>query len=113
METQQENGLKAWLQGRVVGLCMTWARLLQHHIVRSTRAVVWTPPKFVEPPGTASLRTDDHLVKAPRYPDPKNYVSYIGKYLFRRAARFCARPKFVAGTIRTCFFSRGTNNFAT
>ena len=79
METQQENGLKAWLQGRVVGLCMTWARLLQHHIVRSTRAVVWTPPKFVEPPGTASLRTDDHLVKAQKYPDPKNYVSYIGK----------------------------------
>ena len=102
METQQENGLKAWLQGRVVGLCMTWARLLQHHIVRSTRAVVWTPPKFVEPPGTASLRTDDHLVKAPEYPDPKNYVSYIGKYLFRRAARFRVRPVCVAEVMQSC-----------
>ena len=111
METQQENGLKAWLQGRVVGLCMTWARLLQHHIVRSTRAVVWTPPKFVEPPGTASLRTDDHLVKAPKYPDPKNYVSYIGKYLFRRAARFRVRPICVAQTMRTCL--SGTSNFVT
>ena len=103
METQQENGLKAWLQGRVVGLCMTWARLLQHHIVRSTRAVVWTPPKFLEPPGSASLRTDDHRVKAPKDPDPKNYVSYIGKYLFRRAAPLCARPNCVAGPVRICF----------
>ena len=113
METQQENGLKAWLQGRVVGLCMTWARLLQHHIVRSTRAVVWTPPKFLEPPGSASLRTDDHRLKAPKYPDPKNYVSYIGKYLFRRAGRFCARPKCVAGARRACFVVRGTSSFDT
>ena len=83
METQQENGLKQWLQGRVVGLCMTWARLLSYHIVRSTRAVVWTPPRFVDAPGTSSLRTDDHLAKATKYPDPLHYLTYIGKYLFR------------------------------
>ena len=49
VETQNEpNGLKRWLQARTTGQCMAWSRLLRFHVVRSTRAVIWTAPRFVD-----------------------------------------------------------------
>ena len=82
VETQNEqNGLKRWLQARTTGLCMAWSRLLRFHVVRSTRAVIWTAPRFVDD-GSAK-RTDNHRFNNPAYPDPWHYLSYIAKFLFR------------------------------
>ncbi len=82
VETQNEqNGLKRWLQARTTGLCMTWSRLLRFHVVRSTRAVIWTAPRFVD--DGSARRTDGYRINNPTYPEPWHYLSYIAKYLFR------------------------------
>ena len=33
--------------------------------------------------GFASLRTAEHLVQQPDYPDPVYYLSFLGKYFYR------------------------------
>ncbi len=63
---------------------MTYNRLQEFRVVRSTRAVVWTPNRFVEPREHSMRRTPEHLAKhAGAYPDPIWYLTYQGKYLFR------------------------------
>ena len=71
-DDNDQNQLKKWLMARTVGLPTAWNRLLNFHFVRSTKAVVYTPHVFVQDSGAgyASLRTAEHLVKYPEYPDP-------------------------------------------
>ena len=81
--TQQQNGLKKWLQARVVGLPLAWSRILGFNVVKSTRGVLWIPSEFVQISGERPLRTPDHTANNPKYPDPVFYCSLIGKYLLR------------------------------
>ena len=81
--TQQQNGLKKWLQARVVGLPLAWSRILGFNVVKATRGVLWIPSEFVQISGERPLRTQEHIANNPRYPDPIYYVSLIGKYLLR------------------------------
>ncbi len=89
METQQENGLKKWLQARTVGLYIAWSRPLQFHLVWPIKAVVWTPPLFVQDAAHSSLRSPGHLDKYPgdAYPDPLYYLSTCGGVCAWLAAR--------------------------
>ena len=80
---QQQNGLKKWLQARVVGLPLCWSRILGFNVVKSTRGVLWVPSQFVQDKGERPLRSPEHMASNPRYPDPLFYVSLIGKYLLR------------------------------
>ena len=79
------NAAKAWLQCRTTGKATAWNRLLNFHIVRSTKAVVFTTPSFVQEPGDSSLRFAEHLAANPEYPEPMNYLTFIGKFFFRNA----------------------------
>ena len=80
-----QNQLKKWLMARTVGSPTAWNRLLNFHLVRSTKAVVYTAPMFVQDAcsGLSSLRTAEHLVQHPAYPDPVYYLSFLGKYFYR------------------------------
>lgn len=72
-ENNDKSQLKKWLMARTVGLPIAWNRLFNFHSVRSTKAVVYTPHMFVPDvsAGFASLRTAEHLLQFPDYPDPK------------------------------------------
>jgi hypothetical protein len=80
---ETQNALKKWLQCRTVGLPTAWNRLLNFHTVRSTKAVVYTAPLFVQEPGNISLRLAEHLAAHPDYPEPMHYLTFNGKYFFR------------------------------
>ncbi len=77
--------MKDWLKCRTVGLCMAYNRLLNFHIVRSTRPVQWTPAMFVPSDDSRALRDPSHVHKCPEYPDPKYYLNHAQKYFFRHA----------------------------
>ena len=80
----QQNGLQHWLRCRTVGQCMTHNKLMEFRVVRSTRAVVWTPTRLVEDREHSMRRTPQHLDKhGTDYPDAVWYLHYQGKYLFR------------------------------
>ena len=99
-DDNDQNQLKKWLMARTVGLPTAWNRLLNFHFVRSTKAVVYTPHMFVQDAGSgfASLRTAEHLVQHPGYPDPVYYLSFLGKYFYRNSSlrhlRIEQSPKF-------------------
>ncbi len=80
------NGLEHWLRARTVGLCMTYNRLMEFRVVRSTRCVVWTPARMVEDSEHSMRRTPEHVARHEHYPDPVFYLNYQGKYLFRNHA---------------------------
>lgn len=66
---------------------MTYNRLMEHRVVRSTRAVVWTPNRMVEDREHSMRRTPEHVDKhQDEYPDPIWYLTYQGKYVFRTHA---------------------------
>ena len=71
-ESNDQNALKKWLMARTVGLPTAWNRLLNFNFVRSTKAVAYTPYMVVQDvsSGFASLRTAEHLLQYPAYPDP-------------------------------------------
>ena len=50
--------------------------------------MVYTPSMFVQDAGSgfASLRTAEHLIQNPEYPDPMYYLSFLGKYFYRNKA---------------------------
>ena len=68
---------------RTVGLPTAWNRLLNFHMVRSTKAVVYTPANFVQSPCDSALRSAEHLLHNPGFPDPMYYLNFLGKYFFR------------------------------
>ena len=79
------SGVKEFLKCRTVGLCMTHNRLLNFHVVRSTKPVTFTPADFVAPRGISIPREQSHQNKHPAYPDTLFYLSHSGKYFFRHA----------------------------
>ena len=82
METEK-NGVKDFLKCRTVGLCMSHNRLMNYHVVRSTRPVQFIPGEFLPAAALRSRREDGHLQKFPSFPDPECYLSYFQRYLFR------------------------------
>jgi len=82
---ETKNALKKWLQCRIVGLPTAWNRLLNFHTFRSTKAIVYTAPLFVQESGNLSLRFAEHLAAQPDYPEPMHYSTFNGKYFFRSA----------------------------
>ena len=62
---------------------MAHNRLLNFHVVRSTRPVQFTPTAFVPDKDQRTLRNSDHLVKNPEFPDPKYHLDSTQKYFFR------------------------------
>ena len=85
METEN-NGLKEWLKCRTVGLCMVFNRLLNFHVVRSTRPCQYTPTCFIGKKEYRHLRDQSHVNKNPDYPDPEYYLTFVQKYFFRNEA---------------------------
>ena len=81
----ERNGVKDFLQCRTVGLCMTHNRLLNFHVVRSTRPVQFVPANFLPGAEYRHRREEGHLAKYPGYPDKEFYLSFYQKYLFRPA----------------------------
>ena len=79
------SGVREFLKCRTVGLCMTHNRLLNFHVVRSTKPVTYTPGDFVAPRGIRIPREQSHLTKHPDYPDTLFYLSHSGKYFFRHS----------------------------
>lgn len=63
------NGLKNFLKCRTVGLCMTHNRLLNYHVVRSTKPVHFIFPIFIAARDRCMPREETHLAKYPLYPD--------------------------------------------
>ena len=82
LETERD-GVKDFLQCRTVGLCMTHNRLLNFHVVRSTRPVQFTPASFVPDKNQRTLRDPSHIATNPDYPDPVYYLNHTQKCLFR------------------------------
>ena len=81
----ERNGVKDFLQCRTVGVCMAVNRLLNFHVVRSTRPCQFIPTNFLAHKEFRSKREDGHLAKFPDYPDAEFYLSFYQKYLFRPA----------------------------
>ena len=81
-----KNGLKDWLKSRTVGLCMVFNRLLNFHVVRSTRPCQFTPACFIGKKEYRNLRDPGHIQRTPDYPDPMYYLNYTQKYFFRHAS---------------------------
>ena len=80
------SGVKEFLKCRTVGLCMAHNRLLNFHVVRSTRPVQYTPTTFIPPAGSRTPREPSHIARLPQYPDTKYYLTLAGKYFFRNAS---------------------------
>lgn len=79
----ERTGVKEFLKCRTVGLCMTHNRLLNYHVVRSTKPVQYSPTSFLPTPGYCTPRDEAHKTRYPNYPDTKHLLSQTGKYFFR------------------------------
>ena len=62
---------------------MAHNRLLNFHVVRATRPVIFTPAAFIPDKDCRTPRDPSHVEKFPNYPDPHYYLSLAGKYFFR------------------------------
>ena len=78
LETERD-GVKDFLKCRTVGLCMAHNRLLNFHVVRSTRPVQFMPSTFVPGRNSRTSRDVTHKANVPDYPDPDFYVNYTQK----------------------------------
>ena len=82
----QKNGLVDWLKCRTVGLCMCFNRLMNFHVVRSTKPCQKTQVTFI---GNDEFRVErdlKHIQKYKEYPDNKHFISYTQKFMFRNAS---------------------------
>ena len=82
LETERD-GIKDFLKCRTVGVCMAQNRLLNFHVVRSTKPVLFTPSRFVPEKDCRTERDPLHIQNNPDYPDPQYYLTLTGKYFFR------------------------------
>lgn len=77
------NKVKQFLQARTVGLCQAINRLLNFHVVRTTRTVNFIPTEFIPSASGRGLRDQAHLEKHPDYPDPACYMNFTQQYFLR------------------------------
>ena len=56
METETSTGLQAWLKARTESICMAFNRLMNFHVVRSTKAITFSPLVFVADPAYRHIR---------------------------------------------------------
>ena len=82
------NGLKDFLKCRTVGLCITHNRLLNCHVVRSTKPVHYIDPVFIPARDKRMPREETHLAKYPSYPACWRTSMYT-TYATRRAGDIC------------------------
>ena len=112
METETTTGLQAWLKARTagisviasaplqtlvsrfqsrskiggiakVGICMAFNRLMNFHVVRSTKAITFSPSVFLGDPAYRHQREPWHVKNHADYPDANYYLNNIQKYYFR------------------------------
>ena len=62
---------------------MCWNRLLNFHIVRSTKPIQSAPPVFVGNPDYRYRRDPAHKLRVPDYPDPDFLLNFTQKFFFR------------------------------
>ena len=107
-----KNGLVDWLRSRTVGLCMCWNRLMNFHIVRSTKPCQKTQISFIGSDEFRMERDPKHIIKFPEYPDKKHFLSYTQKYFFRNEklrhlrVEQLTRYFFLAGETEFAAFTR-------
>ena len=65
---------------------MAFNRLLRFHVVRSTRPCVFIPACFLGQKAYRTPRDPGHIERNPKYPDPKYFLNYTQKYMFRHAS---------------------------
>ena len=65
---------------------MAFNRLLRFHVVRSTRPCVFIPACFLGQKAYRNPRDQSHIERHPKYPDPKYFLNYTQKYMFRHAS---------------------------
>ena len=73
-------------QRRYLYALFSTARILNFHVVRSTRPCQFTPACFLGNTEFRKVRDPGHVNRLPDYPDPKYYLNYTGKYFFRHAS---------------------------
>ena len=94
LETERD-GVKDFLKARTVGLCMAHNRLLNFHVVRSTRPVVFTPAALVPTARTHSRRDVEHKEQKPSYPDPTFFLGRIQEHIFLIILFNCSLFRFI------------------
>ena len=95
------NGLKDFLKCRTVGLCITHNRLLNCHVVRSTKPVHYIDPVFIPARDKRMPREETHLAKYPSYPACWRKTVYT-KHATRRAGRVALDREYMymCGSVR-------------
>ena len=81
LETERD-GVKDFLKCRTVGLCMAHNRLLNFHVVRSTRPAQFTPTSFLPSKDQRTPRDPSHVANNPEYTDMEYYLNATQKYFF-------------------------------
>ena len=66
-----------------MGICMAFNRLMNFHVVRSTKAVTFSPSVFLGDPAYRHQREPWHVKNHADYPDANYYLNNIQKYYFR------------------------------
>ena len=102
------NGLKDFLKCRTVGLCITHNRLLNCHVVRSTKPVHYIDPVFILARDKRMPREETHLAKYPSYPACWRNSGYT-KHTSRRVG--CVAPDSEYVCVCVCVRARLLNCF--
>ena len=97
--------MKRFLKSRNVGMCACHNRLLNFHVVRSTRPTQFIFPQFTVENNARMQRTAEHKDKA-AYPDEEYYLNAVQKYFFRADE---LRPLRVGQFLR--YFAWGKDEF--
>ena len=63
----ESNPVKRFLKSRNVGMCMCHNRLMNFHVVRSTRPTQYIFPQFTVDAAARMSRTEQHKEKSPSY----------------------------------------------
>jgi hypothetical protein len=73
------NGVRQFLKGRTIGVCMAINRLLGFRVVRSTKPVVCTSVCFAPPSWSRIQRDSAHRQMNFDYPDTEYYLTNTQK----------------------------------
>ena len=96
---------------------MCFNRLMNFHVVRSTRPCSYTALYFIGKTEFRTPRDPGHQSRVPDYPDPQYYLSYTQKYFFRAEAlrhlrvEQYTRPWAVGGNSNGVFISGASRSW--